>query len=140
MRTVRYAAAGAAICLALAGCGNSSPSITSGAGDTLRSDVLALTKAVAAHQWSVADQAISQLRADLIAAEGANSLSAQQAQAIHLDIQHVARDLAAHRVAVTPTTPTTSSTHPKPAPRPAKPPKHHDHGNGHDHGHGGEGD
>jgi hypothetical protein len=131
---MRYVAGGAVICLMVASCGNSAPSITTGAGNTLRADVLALTQAVAARQWSSADQALAQLRGDLTAAVAANGVSAERAQTIHADIASVAADLAAHRAAVTPSTPSSSTTHPKPPP---KPPKHHDHGPGHDKGHGG---
>ena len=137
MSTMRFVAGGGAICLMVAGCGNSAPSITSGAGNTLRADVLALTQAVAARQWSSADQALAQLRGDLTAAVAADGVSAERAQAIHADIASVAADVAAHRAAVTPSTPSSSTTHPKPPP--PKPPKHDDHGPGHDKGHGGEG-
>lgn len=137
MSWLRYATGAAASCLLLASCGTGSSSISSGAGNTLRADVLALTRAVAGHQWSAADQALAQLRTDLNAAAAANAVSAERAQAIHLDVQHVAADLAARREAATPTTSSSSSTHPKPAP-PPPPPPHHGHGDkpGHGHGHG----
>jgi hypothetical protein len=145
--TRRLATAGAAaICLLVTGCGNSSPRLSTGAGNTLRADVLALTQAAAAHQWSAADQALAQLRTDLTAAISTGAVTAAQAQTIHADVDKVAADLAAHRVAVTPKTSSSSSTAAKPAPhpKPPKPPKkpkphpgHHDgHGPGHRPGHG----
>lgn len=138
---VTFAAGAAAICLLVASCGTSAPSISSGAGDTLRADVLALTQAAAAHQWSAADQALVQLRSDLTAAIAANGVSDARAQAIRADIASIAADLAARRQAITPSTSSSPSTQPKPSPKPKpspapKPPKHHDHGhhNGHDDG------
>ena len=123
---------------------NSSPPISSGAGNTLRADVLALTQAAADRKWSAADQALAQLRGDLTAAIAAGALSTDRAAAIRADVAAVAADLAAHRTANTPTTASSSTTAPKPTeqpkpPEPPKPPKdHHGHGNGHGHGHGGE--
>jgi hypothetical protein len=141
----RSAAAGAAaICLLLTGCGSSSSHLSTGVGNTLRADVLALTQAAAGRQWSAADHALAQVRTDLTAAINAGGLSAEQAQTIHDDIDKVAADLAAHRVAATPkTSSTSSSTAPKPAPqpkpvKPPKPPHKHDHGHGHGHGHEGD--
>lgn len=128
----------AGACALLAGCGSSSPALSTGAGNTLRADVLVLTQAAAAHQWSQADEALAQLRSDLTAAVAANGVSAAQAQAIRTDVTTIASDLAAHRVSVTPTSSSSSSRPkppkpPKPAPKPPKPP--HD-GHGHDNGHG----
>lgn len=137
MSRLRYAAGGVATCLLVASCGTS-PTISSGAGNTLRADVYTLTQAVAARQWSAADAALAQLRGDLTAAAAANDVSAQRAQSIRADIASVAADLAARRTALTPTTPTSSSSPSKPTP-PPKPPKHRDHGRGHRHGHGGDG-
>jgi len=142
------AAAGAvAGCLLIAGCGGGSPAISAGAGNTLRADVLALTQAAAAHQWSTADGALAQLRSDLTAAVSVDGVSAERAQAIRADIATIAADLAAHRAAVTPSTPTSSSPKPAPKPPPEPPTPHHGHGHGGDngqgngHGHGGgEGD
>jgi hypothetical protein len=140
----RSAAAGAAaICLVLTGCGNSSSHLSTGVGNTLRADVLALTQAAAGRQWSAADHALAQVRTDLTAAVNARGLTAEQAQTIHDDIDKVAADLAAHRVAATPKTSSSSSTAPKPAPqpkplkppKPPKPPHKHDHGPGHGNGH-----
>jgi len=129
---------GVAACLLLAGCGSSSSHVSSGVGNTLRADVLALTQAAAAQQWSSADRALAQLRTDYTAAVTAGGLSPDQAQTIHADVDKVAADLAAHRVAATPKTSSSSTTAPKPAPqphepkpKPPKPPK-----DGHDHGHG----
>ena len=137
MNKVTYAATGAAICLLAASCGTSAPSISSGAGNTLRADVLALTQAVAAHQWSAADQALVQLRSDLTAAVAANGVSAERAQAIRADVASIAADLAARRSAVSPSTSSSSSTKPKPSPKPPKPPQPPPkHGHGHDNGHG----
>src|SRR4051794_15139238 len=111
----RHAAAGAAaICLLLTGCGSSSPHLSPGVGNTLRGDVLTLTRAAAGQQWSTADRALAQLRTDLTAAIAAGGLSPDQAQTIHDDVDKVAADLAAHRVAVTPKTSSTSTTPPKP--------------------------
>lgn len=138
MNKVTYAAGGAAIFLLVASCGTSAPSLSSGAGNTLRADVLALTEAAAAHQWSAADQALVQLRSDLTAAVAANGVSAEQAQTIRADIASIAADLAARRAAAAPSTSSSSTPKPKPtpSPKPPKPPKHDDHGHGHDHGHG----
>ena len=126
-------------CVVVAGCGTSSPSISAGAGNTLRADVLALTQAAAAGQWSAADQALAQLRGDLTAAVAAGALSDARAQAIRADVAAVAADLAAHRAANTQQTSSASTTKPKPQPttKPPKPPKSHDdHGHGPGHGHG----
>lgn len=137
------AAGVAALCLLAAGCGGGAPAISAGAGNTLRADVLALSQAAAAHQWSAADQALAQVRSDLTAAVSAGAVSAERAQTIRADVNSIAADLAAHRVAVTPTTSSTAPKSPKP-PKP-QPRPHHRHGNGggndHGHGHGGgEGD
>jgi hypothetical protein len=143
----RHLATGiAAIGVLTAACGSDAPTISSGAGNTLRADVLALTQAAAAHQWSTADQALAQLRGDLTAAVAADGLSVDRAQAIRADVATIAADLAAHRTAQTPQTSSASSTRPK-APKPPKQPKqpkpkppghggHGDHGPGHG-GHGG---
>jgi hypothetical protein len=124
-----------------ASCGTSGPAISSGAGNTLRADVLALTQAVAAHHWSAADQALVQLRGDLTAAVAANGVSVERAQTIRADVASIAADLAARRSALTPTSSSTSpkptpSPKPKPSPKPPKPP--HDHGHHHGHGEGGD--
>jgi hypothetical protein len=146
--TRRKAAAGmVAICVLAAGCGGGSPAISVGAGNTLRADVLALTQAAAAHRWNAADQALAQLRGDLTAAVNVGAVNADRAHAIRADVDAIAADLAAHRVATTPK-PRTSSTAPKPPKPPTTNPKpqprprqHHGPGHGHDngHGHGGEG-
>jgi hypothetical protein len=123
--------------LAAGGCGSGSSSTSTGAGNTLRADVLALTQAAAARQWSTADQALAQLRSDLIAAVAAGGVSAERAQAIRADVAAVTADLAARRAAAAPSTSSSPSTQPKPPPKPTKPPKDehvHDHGPGHGHG------
>jgi hypothetical protein len=141
---MRRAVAVAAASVLLAGCGGGSTSLSTGAGNTLRADVLALTQDAAAHQWSMADQALAQLRSDLTAAIAANEVSAAQAQAIRTDVASIAGDLAARRMAGIPTTSSSSSSAPKPRPQPKpaetkRPPKHgHGHDHGHGHGHGGE--
>jgi hypothetical protein len=132
----------AGTCLLLTGCGSSSPSISTGAGNTLRADVLALTQAAAAREWSTADQALAQLRSDLTAAVAAGGVSVDRARAIRGDVAAIAGDLAAHRLAHTPKTSSApSTTKPEPAPKPPKPPKpHDDHGHGPGRGHGHEGE
>ena len=122
--------------------------MSSGAGSTIRADVLALTTAVAHNQWSAADSALAQLRSDVTTAVATGQMSELQARVIRADAAMIAADLAAHRVSGIPTAPVTSSTpkpkpepKPEPEPKPTKPkPPKDDHGHGHGNGgeHGGD--
>ncbi|MDT4915399.1 MAG: hypothetical protein QOH89_99 [Pseudonocardiales bacterium] len=144
MTRLRVALCTGALCALAAGCsGGPGAGISSGAGATLRADVLALTQAVARHQWSDADTALAQLRADLATATAGGGVNPVQADAIRADIAAIATDLGAQRAAAgrSSSSSTPSSPKPKPQPKPdpkpkpPKPPKPHgDHG----HGHGGE--
>lgn len=143
MSRLRVAVCGAALCALAAGC-TSSPTftMTSGAGSTLRTDVLALTQAIAAHDWATADTALAQLRADLATSTAAGGVSVARAEALRADVARIAADLAAHRAAVAPPSSSTSSQ-PKPKPEPKPKPKPEpkpskDHGHGHGHGEGGD--
>jgi hypothetical protein len=149
---LRGAALAAAVAVFAAGCGTTSPTtISSGAADTLRTDVRALSMALADQRWTAADIALAQLRTDLAAATSGGGVSPERAQAIRADVAAVAGDLAAHRRAARPLPPLTSNSsrptpkpapnpgprsQPKPKPKPPKPP--HDHGHGHGHGDGGD--
>jgi outer membrane murein-binding lipoprotein Lpp len=129
------------------GC-SSSPEITmsSGAGDTVRADVLALTSAVARNQWTAADTALAQLRSDITAAVAAGEMSELQARIVRADVALVEADLAAHRLSHSPLPPLTSSSsstpkpEPKPKPEPEPKPKPPKDDHGHGHGHGGDKD
>ena len=139
MTRLRYAAGLAAVCLLAAGCGNSSPSINSGAADTLHQDVFALTTAIANHNWNDADRALAQLRTDLTSAASAGAVSSLRLAAIQADVASVQADLAAKREAHPPPPPLTT-TKPAPTPKPKPKPKPPGHGHGHGHGHGEGGD
>lgn len=135
----------------LAGCSSSSDfSMSSGAGATVRSDVLVLTTAVADHKWTAADAALAQLSGDITAAVAAGQMSDLRARVVRADVAMISADLAEHRAATRPLPPLSSSTakrpkqpnqpQPKqPKPRKPTPPKPHHDGHGPGHGHG-EGD
>jgi hypothetical protein len=80
----------------VAGCSStgSDSGLSASAGATLHSDVLALTRAAAARNWSAADGALTQLRSDLAAARETGTVSAARAAEIEATIKAVAADLA----------------------------------------------
>lgn len=142
MTRLRNGLAAAALCLLAAGCDNSlGPStITAGAASTLHADVLALTQAVANHQWNAADHALAQLRTDLTAAAAGGGMSAARAQAIRADVATITADLAARRDAITPSPmPSTSTTSKAPKPTKAPPPQPQPKPPKHGHGDNGQG-
>jgi hypothetical protein len=103
----------AALCAGalVTGCSStgSNVGLSATAAATLHSDVLALTRAAAAHNWAAADGALSQLRSDLSEAIAAGTVTAERAAELQTTIRSVAADLAARTGATA-----TSST---PAPR-----------------------
>jgi hypothetical protein len=130
----------------LTGCSSSGPGSAADAKAALRSDVLALSRAAAAQNWTAANAALGQLRSDLSAARAAGRIDAAEVRSLRTHISAVAADLAA-KTAPAPTSaarpspapPTPPATHkPAPAPKPPKPPAHkHHHGHGNDGGDGG---
>jgi hypothetical protein len=128
--TARYLLLGAACAAALAGCSSSSASLNARA--PLHADVLALSQAAAAQDWSGAQAALSRLRADLDAAVAAGQVSSGQASAIRADASAVAADVTAQQHPATPTPSHTPSPPPKPKPKDS-------HGHGGDGGGGGDG-
>jgi cell division septation protein DedD len=122
-----------------AGCSSngSDSALSDSAAATLHSDVLALTRAAAARNWSAADGALTELRSDLAAARELGTVSDARAAAIETTIRSVAADLAlssgrtasssavrssspASSKASSPTaSPTHTTAKPAPAPKPA---------------------
>jgi hypothetical protein len=128
----------ALVCTAalVAGCSSkgSDSALSDSAAATLHSDVLALTRAAAARNWSAADGALTELRSDLAAARELGTVSDARAAAIETTIRSVAADLAlssgrtasarssspASSKASSPTaSPTHTTAKPAPAPKPA---------------------
>ncbi|MDT4936428.1 MAG: hypothetical protein QOG80_99 [Pseudonocardiales bacterium] len=124
------------VVLVAAGCGGSPQaslgSINQDAAVHLQSDVLALTRAAAAHDWATARTALAALRADVSASRDAGTVGSQRAAAIEAAAAKVAADIPPAVTAVpTPTatpTPKKTSTAPAPAPKPGD--HHHGHGDG----------
>lgn len=131
------------------GCSSSSSGLGSAAGSQLQADVAVLTQTAAAHDWSAARSSLARLRADLVAARTAGSVSDERAAAIQSAVTAVAADLTAagrsseptvrpsppptkvsthsSTTASTPTDPVPAPIHPAPAPKhkpKPKPPKH----------------
>jgi hypothetical protein len=120
-----------AIALVAAGCGTASgvnpQSINADASSVLQNDVLALSRAVAAHNWPDARAELDSLRADLNASRATGSVGSQRADAIAAVVNQIAASVPpVSDVTVQPTfsTPATHSPPPKPAPAPS----HHKHG------------
>lgn len=134
--------AAALLCAAalVTGCssGESKSALSDSAAATLHSDVLALTRAAAARDWSAADGALTELRSDLTVARALGNVSDARAAAIETTIKAITTDLAlsSGRTASSPAAPpsppassTASSPKPspthttvKPAPKPAPAP------------------
>ncbi|MFN2562674.1 MAG: hypothetical protein ABR571_15440 [Jatrophihabitans sp.] len=89
----------------------SDSALSDSAAATLHSDVLALTRAAAARNWSAADGALTELRSDLTAARALGTVSDARAAAIEATIRSVAADLALRsgRTATPPSTPSSST-------------------------------
>jgi hypothetical protein len=120
--------AGCCAAVLIAGCssGQSPSAVSAAGGATLQADVLALTRAAAAHDWSAADGALSELRSDLAQALAAGSVDAARGKQIQATIAAITADLAAQRGTATSSTPpsssaskaaTTSATTTRPTPR-----------------------
>jgi hypothetical protein len=104
------------VAVLIAGCssGGSHSGLSVAGGASLQSDVVALTRAAAAHNWPAADSALSELRSDLAAALAAGSVDAERGQQIQATITAITADLAAQRG--TPTSSTAARTSPSKAP------------------------
>jgi hypothetical protein len=141
MRPARALAAAVSAGAIVAGCSSAGPGPSADPQATLRTDVLSLTRAAAAHDWPAADAALAQLRTDLSAARASGALGAARDRTLRTRISAVAADLAAKTASNTTSAPP-SSTHstrspaPKPTPKPAPtPPSEKKHGHDKHHGH-----
>jgi outer membrane biosynthesis protein TonB len=132
----RVVAIAAGLMVSLAGCGGSA--LSSGmrldVSGQLQADVLTLTQAAAAKNWTGARTALAALKNDLAASQTSGGISAARAAQIQATIATIQQELPAVPVNTTVPTPTptpTTKAAPAPAPKPAPPPKkHHDHGDG----------
>lgn len=144
--SARRTCAAVALVVALAGCSSttsgSSRPLSDAARTQLQLDVLAVSRAIAAHNTAGARAALGDLQRDLAALEGAGAVSGDRAA----QIQAVVAQLTAALRAATTTPPRTTAarttsaapkpapvtTQPKPQPKPKpSPPPHHHKGGGH---------
>lgn len=134
MKRVALIAGGLAF--ALTGCGGSA--LSSGmrldVSGQLQADVLTLTQAAAANNWTGARTALAALKNDLAASQAAGGLSTARAAQIQATIAAIQQELPAVPVNTQVPTPTPTTPAPKPAPKPEPAPQH-GHGGG-----GGDGD
>lgn len=145
MRTipVRRALAATVLVGVCAGCASSATSNTQPLSDAartqLQADVLAVSRAISAHNVAGARTALGDLRHDLATLEGAGAVSADRAARIETVIAELTATLQpTPSPTATPTPTRATSVAPKPAPAKPKPPPpvRKKHGGG-DHGGGG---
>jgi hypothetical protein len=125
-----------AIALVATACGGASglnpQAINADASSVLQNDVLALSRAVAAHNWPDARADLESLRADLDASRSTGSIGPQRADAISAVLNQLTASMPrVSDVTVQPTfTPPATKTASHPAPQPAPPAHHKHHGDG----------
>ena len=113
------------------GAGINPQSINADASSVLQNDVLALSRAVAARNWSGARADLEALRADLDASRATGSIGSQRADAIAAAVNQISSSVPpVSNVTMQPTFTPPTTTHS--APKPAPPPTHHKHGGGAD--------
>jgi hypothetical protein len=124
----------------LAGCSSAPPAAQQALSDPARTqlqmDVLAVSRAVAAHNTAGARLAIADLEHDLTALRNSNAVSAERATQIQQIVNQLLGQLQVKPTTSAPRTTTAPRTTAAPPPKPAPvkpkpgPPHHHDHGHG----------